>query len=85
MARPNPVPSIVVFFSSNLSNFVNNLLIDSFLIPRPLSSTEIINRHVSPLMIEFTSKSIYPESVYFMELVKRFNVICFILHNHHTS
>ena len=43
IASPNPVPSVVVFFSiSNLSNFVNNLLIFSAFIPRPVSLQLII-------------------------------------------
>ena len=38
IARPSPVPSVVVFLStSNLSNLVNSLLIISFLIPLPVS------------------------------------------------
>ena len=76
MARPNPVPSVVVFLStSNRSNLLNNFVIFSALIPRPVSCTEIINKHLSSLFTHFTFKIISPLSVYFIALVNKLLII----------
>ncbi len=80
IARPNPEPSIDMFFSkSSLPNFSNNLSISSFFIPIPLSSTEMMSLHTSPFMIESTLNSMNPSFVYLIEFVKRFIHICLIL------
>ena len=76
MARPKPVPSIVVFLSSsNLWNFVNNLSIFSFFIPLPESSTEIISLVVLLLLMHFTSYFTKPLSVYLAALLNKLVII----------
>lgn len=50
--------------SSSLLNLVNNLLIFSGLIPLPVSSTDITNLEIFLVLIQLTSNSIIPFSVY---------------------
>ena len=77
MASPKPVPSAVVFLStSSRSNFVNNLLISSALIPRPLSLTLMISKQVSCLLMHFTFNSTKPFSVYLMAFDNKLFTTC---------
>ena len=78
IARPSPVPSVVVFRSiPSLSNFVNNFVISSSLIPRPVSCTAIIKLHISLLFIHLTDSLTTPSSVYLIELESKLLTICF--------
>ena len=80
IARPRPVPSIVVFLSSSsLWNLVNILSIFSFLIPRPESSTEIINFETSLVLTQLTSYLTKPLSVYLLALLSKFVITFFKL------
>ena len=79
IARPKPVPSIVTFSSkSNLSNLLNNLSIFFSFIPIPVSSTDIIKRHILSFITELILNSIHPSLVYLIALVNIFTHICLI-------
>ena len=78
IARPKPLPSVVVFFSiSNLSNLLNNLLINSAFIPLPVSLTVIMSSEILFLFIHFISTKISPCSVYLMALVNKLFITSF--------
>ena len=81
MASPSPEPSIVlVFLRSSLSKGSNNLSISSFLIPMPVSVTEMDrSTESSSFSSNLTSNSILPSSVYLTALVRRLVMICFTL------
>lgn len=55
---------MVFLSSSSLLNLVNNLLIFSGLIPLSVSSTDITNLEIFLVLIQLTSNSIIPFSVY---------------------
>ena len=82
IARPRPVPSAVVFFStSNLSNLVNNLFIYSAFIPLPVSLQVIIifEMFFCKSFIHFTFKFISPASVYLIAFVSKLLTISLTL------
>ena len=80
IASPKPVPSIVTLSSkSRRSNLLNNLSIFSFLIPIPVSSTDIINLQTLFFITPLILNSIHPSLVYLIALVKIFTHICLIL------
>ncbi len=78
---PRPVPSIFLFFSSSsLWKLSNSFPISSFLIPIPVSFTDMISP-ISPsaCLSYVTFISIEPCGVYLTALVSRLVTICFIL------
>ena len=80
IARPSPVPSIVISSSTpSLSNLLNNLSILSSFIPIPVSSTLNINLIASPFIMLLMVNVILPSSVYFAAFVSRFSITCFTL------
>ena len=86
IARPKPVPSLVLFFSrSTRSNLPKSLPIFSSLIPIPVSDTAMMSSMTdlpsglfSPFLPVIFSETL-PSSVYFTALFRMFVITCLTL------